>query len=220
MLSPSESRRALVLVTDAAVADAQRLVPLGADAIAEGVPEVVGYYTLGSSALAADYYDEERLRAEVRGRFTAEPVIPDRAEKVRRAALWAAAPMFSESIGQTVASRIAEVVQLEVAKAHRETILTNRRRDPQSAGWKRIASGSGCKFCQMLAGKGTVYTAETARFASHPNCSCTAQPWFKGQPLSDPADPLQYLASKRTRTPEQRARLRDYLNGAYPDSPG
>lgn len=169
MLSPSEARRALVLVTAAAVADAQRLAPLGEEAIAEGVPELVGYYTLGSAALAADFYDDTREAAGARGRFTAEPVIPDRAEKVRRAALWAAAPISAQEIEQTVTSRIAEVVQFEVAKAHRDTILVNRRRDPESTGWRRVASGEGCKFCLMLAGRGAVYREETVRFAAHTN---------------------------------------------------
>ena len=75
MLSPSESRRALALVTAAAVADATQLAPLGADAVTTGVPEVIAYYSLGSAALAADHYDDTRLAAGARGRFTAEPII-------------------------------------------------------------------------------------------------------------------------------------------------
>src|SRR5690606_6620763 len=118
-------------------ADATLLVPLGVDAVSEGIPELVDYYTLGSSALAADFYDDSRLAAGARGRFTAEPVIPDRAEKIRRAARWAAAALVVPDVTQTPESRIAEVVQLEVARAHRDTITENRKRDPESAGWKR-----------------------------------------------------------------------------------
>ena len=44
-----------------------------------------------------------------------------------------------------------------------------------------VASG-GCRFCSMLAGRGEVYRADTARFASHPNCHCTAAPVMKMLP--------------------------------------
>jgi hypothetical protein len=103
------------------------------------------------------------------------------------------------------------VVQLETARPYRETITTNRRRDPQAAGWRRVAEG-GCKFCRMLAGRGEVYKADTARFASHPNCHCTAQPVFKGEPAPE-ADVIQYVASKRRTTEADRARVREYLAG-------
>lgn len=220
MLSPSESRRALVLVTAAAVADATRLAPLGLDAVSEGIPEVIAYYSLGSSALAADYYDESRLMAGARGRFTAEPVIPDRAEKIRRASRWAAAALVDPTVTQTVESRIAEVVQLEVARANRETITENARRDPESAGWKRITRGDGCKFCLFLAARGARYSKGTVRFAAHSNCNCTAAPVFKGGEVGPEASVAQHRASGRKRTPEFRARLRDILNADFPDAPG
>jgi len=218
--TPSEARRALVLVTAAAVAEAVRLAPLGAEAVTAGVPEVIAYYSLGSAALAADHYDETRLVAGARGRFTAEPVIPDRAEKIRRASLWAVKPLFDATIAQTTESRIAEVVQLEVARAHRETTIQNAQVDPESLGWSRVTRGDGCKFCLMLAAKGARYKEGTARFAAHANCNCAAQAWFKGQKVGEEADALQHIASGRKRTAAEKARLRDYLNGTFPDAPG
>lgn len=209
-----------MLVTGAAVADATGLVRLGPDAVAAGVPEVIGAYTLGSSALAADYYDDVREAAAARGRFAAVPVIPDRGEKIRRAALWAAKPLFDATIGQTTESRVAEVVQIEVARAHRETIRENTNRDDAAAGWKRIARGDGCKFCLFLAARGAVYRKSTARFSAHENCNCTAVPVFKGGEVGPEASVAQYHASGRKRTPEFRARLRDILNADFPDAPG
>lgn len=220
MLSPSEARRALALVTAAAVADATRLAKLGADAVAEGVPEVVGAYALGSSALAADYYDDVREVAAARGRFAAVPVIPDRAEKIRRASRWAAAALVDSTVTQTVESRIAEVVQLEVARAHRDTITENRRRDPQAVGWKRVTRAGSCKFCLFMAAKGAVYRRETVRFAAHDNCGCTAAPVFRGGDVGPEVSALQYHASSRRRTAQERARLRDWLNAEYPDAHG
>ena len=221
MLSPSEARRALVLVTTAAVAEAVRLAPLGAEAVTAGVPEVIAYYSLGSAALAADHYDESRLAAGARGRFTAEPVIPDRAEKIRRASLWAAKPRFDATIAQTAESRIAEVVQLEVARAHRETTIQNAKIDPESLGWSRVTRADSCKFCLMAAAKGAIYKTEvSARFSAHTNCNCAAQAWFKGQKVGPEADVLQYLASERERPAAEKAKLRNYLNGTFPDAPG
>lgn len=219
-MTPQEARRALTLVTGAAVADATELIRFGPDALAAGLPEVIGAYALGSSALAADYYDESRAAYAVRGRFTAEPVIPDRAEKIRRASLWVVKPLLDATITQTTESRVAEVVQIEVARAHRETVRENTHRDPQTVGWKRITRGDGCKFCLFLAARGAVYRKSTARFAAHENCNCTAAPVFKGGEVGPEASVAQYHASGRKRTPEFRARLRDILNADFPDAPG
>ena len=215
MPTASESRRALTLVTAAAIEQATQLLdaltgPPEAvrSGLLEAVPEVIAYYSLGSSALAADFYDEERDRADVRRRFLAEPVIPDRGEKIARAIVWAAEPLFAPA-EQDAPSRLAEVVQLETARPYRDTITTNRRRDPSAVGWRRIAE-SGCRFCRMLAGRGAVYKAETARFASHTHCHCTAAPVFKGQDGPE-ASALQYVASKRRKTEADRARVRAYL---------
>lgn len=227
MPSPSENRRALRLVTTAAVAASVDLLT-GLDGgpnavragLLDGVPDIIAYYSLGSAALAADFYDDERERAGARGRFLAEPVVLDRSEKIRRAVAWASEPMFDDTLTVTPESRLAEVVQLETARPNRDTILENRRRDPQSTGWRRVTSGVGCKFCRMLAARGAVYREDTARFASHPNCSCTAWPVFRSNDDGVSADVLQYTASKRKRSPEESARIRDYLTKNFPDAPG
>lgn len=209
-----------MLVTGAAVADATGLVRLGPDAVAAGVPEVVRAYTLGSSSLAADYYDDVREAAAARGRFAAVPVIPDRREKIRRASRWAAAALVDPTVTQTVESRIAEVVQLEVARAHRDTITVNRRRDPQAVGWRRITRAGACKYCLFLASRGAIYKRETARFAAHGNCNCTAAPVFLGGAVGPEASVAQYTASSRSRNARQQAHLRDLLNADFPDAPG
>jgi hypothetical protein len=184
-------------------------------ALLDGVPAVVGYYSDGSAALAADFYEQERETAGVRTSFVPELVVADRTVKLRSAIAWAAEPLFVNPDDLTVASsRLAEVVQLDAARPFRDTILTNRRRDPEAVGWRRITSG-GCKLCRMLADRGAVYKHDTARFAAHPHCHCTAQPVFGANDTGEEASALQYMASRRKRTPAQKAALREYLNTYY-----
>lgn len=220
MPTASESRAALSLVTGAAVDTAARL--LGSltgspeaqrSALLDGVPTLIGYYSDGSSALAADFYDDERDAAGAAGRFMAEPVVLDRGRKIGNAVAWAAQPLFSDDRA-TVVTRLAEVVQLETARPYRDTITVNRRRDPAAVGWARVSDG-GCKFCRMLADRGAVFKESTARFASHENCNCTARPVFDGQDAPE-ASVMQYVASKRRRSAKERQALREYL-AALPD---
>lgn len=216
MPSARESRAALQLLTGAAVntaadlfdrlqgsADRRRFLLL------DGVPDVIGYYTDGSAALAADFYQDERAAALGSTGFTATPIVNDRTVKIRRAIAWSSAPLFDGGESQSLA-RLAEIVQYEVAKPYRDTIRTNRQQDPEAVGWTRVASG-GCSFCQMLAGRGAVYRESSVRFASHPHCHCTAAPVFKGAESGPEASVMQYTASRRNRTPAQQAALRDYL---------
>lgn len=185
-------------------------------ALLEGVPEVVGYFSEGSAALAVDFYEEERERAGVRDRtFVTEFVVNDRTVKIRRAVAWASDPLLSGD-EDLASARLAEVVQLETARPYRDTILTNRRNDPESVGWRRISNG-GCRFCRMLADRGAVYRQATVQFASHPNCHCTAQPVFRDNDPGTEVGEFQYMASRRNKTPETRARIRDYLDANYPE---
>ena len=216
MPSALESRAALTLVTGAAVSAATRL--LGAltgspeqirGGLLDGVFPIIEYFADGSSALAADFYDDERERAAVRGRFLAEPVVADRGRKIGNAIAWAAQPLFGGD-GDT-AGRLAGVVQLETARPFRDTITANQERDPQADGWARVTAGGGCKLCQRLAARGAVYREKSARFATHTHCHCTARPTFRGVNPPPEADLMQYLASKRRKSEADRARIREWL---------
>lgn len=219
-----ESRRALNLVADAAVATSLQLLRSTSGSPGQrrydllgGIPEVIGYYQDGTGALAADFYEDERAAANVAGSFTAEVVLVDRTVKIRRAIAWASEPMF-DGDDVLAGKRLGEVVQLETARPFRDTITGNRKQDDQAIGWRRISSG-GCKLCSMLAARGAVYKESSARFAAHENCHCSAAPAFVGYDGPE-ADVMQYRASRRNRTPAQRAQLREYLNEHFPDLPG
>ncbi|WP_311257348.1 hypothetical protein [Microbacterium sp. WCS2018Hpa-9] len=179
------------------------------------VPDVLGFYSEGSSALAAEFYDDARVGAA--GSYAASPVILDRTVKIRRGIAWASEPLSIED-DELAAARFAQLMRTEMARPYRDTIITNRKQDPACIGWKRISRGSkSCSFCRMLADRGAVYRKETATFASHDDCMCTAAPVFKGGDVGPEADTAQYMASKRRRTPKEKAFLRDYLKGNYPD---
>lgn len=176
-------------------------------------PGLVAAYADGTSALAADWYDDIREEAEPRRLYLAEPVVADRSEKIGRMVAWAAEPLFAtEPDVQQVALRLLPQVQKEIARPFRDTITTNQRRDPEAVGWRRVSSGSGCKFCRMLADRGAIYKAESARFAAHGSCHCAAEPAFGDGPE---ASAMQYVASQRRRSEKDRARLREYLNANY-----
>lgn len=205
------------LLTTTAVARALRLVPVGdADSLIDAVVPLIALYSDATAALAADSYDEARETVTARTRFGAAPVVVDREAKIIRGIQWAAPSLYGDfpdvELGQ---SRLAEVVQLETARPFRDTILTNSQQDPASVGWRRNPNPGACKFCRMLAGNGATYRESTARFASHSNCKCSASPVFDGDSGPE-ASVLQYVASQRTRTPNERAQLRRFL-ASLPD---
>ena len=99
-----------------------------------------------------------------------------------------------------------------VREADRQTVMRSAAADPRATGWRRITHG-GCKFCNMLAGRGEVYTADTVRFASHDHCRCTAGPAYGGPEVNV----HQYTASKRKITEAERQQLKEYLDGVEDD---
>ncbi|WP_344013956.1 hypothetical protein [Microbacterium natoriense] len=178
------------------------------------VPDVLAFYSEGSAALAADFYDDARVGTV--GAFSATPVVLDRTVKIRRGVAWASFPL-STSDDELAAARFAQLMRSEMARPYRDTITTNRRNDPTAVGWKRITSSGACKFCRMLADKGAVYKEATAHFAAHDDCMCTCAPVFKGGEIGPEANTMQYMASKRRRSPKERAALKAWLDAAYLD---
>lgn len=206
MPTSQQTRAALVLVTERAVADAVTLIgpdPRATrDRLLVATPEIVSYYSDGTAALAADSYDDLRFDANVAGRFTAEPVVNLREEQIRRGVLWSVEPLYGVTDVPLASERLGQVVQYETANPFRDTITANTRRDPRAVGWRRISSGSGCQFCQMLSGRGAVYTEDSAHFASHPHCHCSAEPVFDGERYVE-ASELQNLGSHDRTAAEQ-----------------
>ena len=243
--SPNRVRTALTVVTAAAVAEARQVVAAAETpaatrtALFAAVPLIIPEYAAGSSALALDWFEELREDADTRRRFTPQPielVTEDNfAAMIARAteSLYEVEIGVREDIEKALAESLAEIeaqIVREVADAYRDTIIENAANDPESVGWRRFARPEACKFCLMLAARGAVYKATTARFAAHGadmgngrkggDCMCIAGPAYGGKETWAEATPMQYLASKEKRTAKERKALREYLNTNFPDAPG
>ena len=211
-----ESKQALTVLADDAEDTARWMVDRTSGAfetrrlqLLDTVPDVVGYYSEGSAALAADAYMDARWG--VGGAFVAAPIVLDRTVKIRRGVAWASDPM---SLGdfEMASSRFAKLVRTEMTRPYRDTTLGNGARDGMFVGYKRIARAASCGFCKALAARGAVFKQSTAYFAAHDNCQCTAAAAFVGQENGPEADVMQYMASKRRRTPAEKARINEWAS--------
>lgn len=217
MVTALESKAALTLVSDRAVDTVEWTLRRANGSfenrrlqLLEDVTGVIGYYSEGSAALAADFYEDARAEARANGRYRADMVILDRTVRIRRGIAWASEPLSIDDDDAALA-RLTEIVRSEVVRPYRDTVLTNRKQDPESVGWTRIASPAGCGFCRLLASKGAVFKKSTANFAAHDNCTCTAAPVFRGGEMGPEASALQYIGAKRRRTPREKQALRDAI---------
>lgn len=174
------------------------------------MPGVVGVYSEASAALATDLYNDSRVG--VTGRYAATPVVLDRTVSIRRGVAWAAIPLAIDD-WDSAAARLSELMRSEVARPYRDTIIENRKKDPECAGWFRVARSASCGFCKALADRGAVYKEETAYFASHDHCMCTCAPVFRGGATGPEADVMQYMASGRRRTPKEKESIRSWAAG-------
>lgn len=235
--SPSAVRRGLAVVTAAAVADMHRVTEAAGDdpralraALFAAVPLIVSDYSDAAATLAVDWYAETRAEVVTRRAYRPRPMKTVTDDTVRAVVARTTEPLWANGTFTLTAEIDAEVaravanldgeLELLVSDGFRETIVGNTLEDPEAVGWKRHANPGACKFCRMLAAKGAVYKKATARFAAHPNCYCIAGPAIGGQEEWAEATPMQYLASERVRTPEQKKNLRAYLKKNYPDAPG
>lgn len=145
-------------------------------ALVDVVPALVAKYGTAAGALAAEWYDLRRARAEVRGRYLADPVVVP-AAGAEALAGFAVGPLYQANRDYAAARVLLDGgLQRRIANVARETVMTNSVRDPRARGWQRVGDGSSCEFCSMLLGRGAVYTEATADFQAHDHCGCSAEP--------------------------------------------
>lgn len=141
------------------------------------LPAIARQYGEAAATLAADWFDDQREKLGVKGRFTAD-LAPQPGDEVFRAiSNWAAAPAEAKvpDLG-TALARTEAASQKLVADMNRQTIQRSAIRDPNARGWARFTEPGACAFCVMLSARGGVYTEESVKFGSHDHCHCLAGP--------------------------------------------
>lgn len=185
------------------------------EALLDVLPPLTRSYGLAAGTIAADWYDETRDELNIDGRFSAivSEIDTGSTEVLAR---WGASPLYAaEPDWDAARSRIAGGTMRNILTAPRDTIMTSSISDPRAQGWQRSASG-GCAFCQMLAGRGAVYSRTTVDFGAHNNCKCVAVPAFTGR--DRPVQP--YTPSLKQFSEADKARTRAYLAEHFPDVRG
>lgn len=236
----SAVRRGLIAVTAALSADLNAVAAGEAagdriPAILEALPVIVPAYYDAAGSLAVAWYDERRSEASPGKAFTPRIVGGATTEWIDREAARILS-LVETTAGTTAAQltqatrNVIDLAEREAARGFRDTITQNTWSDDEAIGWSRFTRPGACSFCRMLAARGAVYKATTARFSAHGavgrgrrrggNCQCIAAPEFADGTHGPEASPLQYVASRKNRTPAQRAQVREYLNENFPDAPG
>jgi len=150
-------------------------------ALRDVLPALVDTYGSAAATLAADWYDQHRDEAEIAGKFSAIPAeIKDPGSQALIG--WAASKATDIEGFQGL---VEGGMQRRIANFSRQTITGSSIADPKAAGWQRVGSGE-CAFCALLIGRGPVYSEDTADFASHDHCNCSAVPAFDGERLPVP----------------------------------
>lgn len=181
------------------------------------LPSLVDYYGEAAATVAGDWYEMVRDVENIptKQRFRSELVIPDRLKEIEGTVERAASALFTDDPEAFLRS-VRGPIGRYVIDASRATVIENTQNDPQASGWQRITRPGSCDFCRFLAGRGGVYKATTARFASHNDCNCAAAPSW--DPAAEEVDARRYEASKRTTgmNDEQKRvhneRLRAYMD--------
>lgn len=165
-------------------------------ALRDILPGLIDTYGLAAGTLAADWYDDLRDKVEPKGHFRAIPAdVPDTGAQALVG--WAVNEAADLSGLQVL---ILGGMQRRIANFSRLTVMGSVVEDPGAAGWQRAGVGE-CKtgFCDMLIGRGAVYSEATADFAAHDHCQCTAVPAFHGEPR--PVKPYT-VSPRRTIDPD------------------
>ncbi|WP_434744664.1 hypothetical protein [Streptomyces sp. A-14] len=163
----------------------------------EAVRAVVGEYGNASAAAAADFYEAERVAAEVTGRFTVPLLDPPPDEQVDNSLRWATKDLWHRDPDDpktTAAQRAPLEVRLDAAEKKAEavaqklvtdqgrgTVQAAVRQDRMAVGYARAAALGACAFCRLLAARGMVFKQDTADFRAHDGCNCGVIPVFRGQ---------------------------------------
>lgn len=173
------------------------------EALREILPAIADEYGSAAAALAADWYDDARVAADVAGAFTATPADPPDQARFDALARWGTQSLFTaEAQTSAVLPLLSGGLQRTIADLHRLTIVNSSVADPQASGWSRVGVGSNCGFCQMLIARGAVHTEASVTFRSHDHCNCAASPVWAKNVVKITGEPFRQ--SKKNRSDETK----------------
>lgn len=206
MLSPTARKHRADLAELARLAESDMSVLFRnvskADHVRQGLmdtlPKLVAVYGSAAASLGADWYDELRQNAEVKGKFQA--IVADLPDVGRTNALagWSVGPLFGANPDASAALSMASGgLQRIIFNADRNTVMRSSVQDRRALGWAREGNGE-CEFCSMLISRGAVYSKATADFAAHDNCKCVAVPEYGGGDTGQSVQVNDYVQSSRS----------------------
>lgn len=166
----------VVRLADSDLSRLWRLIANGAnagEALHDLLPAIVREYGSLGGALAAEWYDRQREKAEARGRFTAVPLAAD--DRGTHALVGAALSQARDD--STLKTLILGGVQRRIADHARLTVANNSVVDRAAEGWIRIGAGGSCDWCDQYL-DGEVRTTAGYDFDAHDNCNCSVIPAF------------------------------------------
>lgn len=168
LASVNEFRRATDDLTTIALGEVNDLLAFLGDAppatvrnsLIQLLPEVVSPYLTASGDLAATWYEDLRA-ASVGGSYYATSSGAVNQARIDSLVRFGVKPLFGQG-DSTVLSLIGGGVQRLIAGAGRTTIENNAMQDRVRVGFARIPRPGCCAFCSLLAGRGAVYSSESA----------------------------------------------------------
>lgn len=101
---------------------------------------------------------------------------------------------YREAVGKA-SLNLASALGQSTLDAGRNLVDVTMRYHGRKGRYRRVTDGQPCAFCAMLAGRGPVYSEETAYFESHKHCGCTAEPVFRDWTPTE--QEAQWIASYR-----------------------
>lgn len=140
-----------------------------AEALHDVLPAVVTQYGVMGSAVAADWYDDERARRAVAGRFTAIPT--PASDRGAHALIGWALKEAKDDVG--LRELILGGTQRRIADHVRQTVAESSARDPRARGWERVGRNE-CDWCDQFIG--IVTTTPGYDFPAHDFCRCSVTP--------------------------------------------
>jgi len=147
------------------------------DGLMDVLPRLTAIYGEAAATLGADWYDDLRAEAGVRGRFRAIPAETVPRGQTDALARWSVTPLFAaEPDYPTALLKVSGGVQRLIANSDRETVRFSSIQDKSARGWVRMGVGE-CDWCTQYL-DGEVHYVEGYDFQAHDHCNCTAVPAF------------------------------------------